>query len=312
MLITATAGIVLPPCLTSKSAGAAERSASQISWCTTWKCHRYLPVFASAATMLVAEEIVAGAIAAVLIDRGCAERHVDDAALDVDGDEAPDVDAGAILPAVARPRVVELLARLRNRSERPHQLAGSARPRPHIAQRPARRVLLVAAAGDDEVLVDGRRRAQADGPGHALEDLGGVHVDAALVAEGLGWLAGLGIERVEPAVTGGEDHLRRCTRISGPVFDAARRGIAGRHLKDPDFLARGRVERHHAPIRRRDVHHAVDDERRGLARGKARAAASSAAPLCRCGLPGPAAAAGGCGRACDRPRRPAAGRRWRG
>ena len=152
-----------------------------------------------------AEEIVAGAIAAVLIDRGRAERHVDDAALDVDGDEAPDVDARAILPAVARPRVVELLARLRNRSERPHQLAGVDVPGAHIAQRPPRRVLLVAAAGDDEVLVDGRRRAQADGPGHALR-ISGVFMSMLPLSPKVSvGMTGLGIERVEPAVTGGKD-----------------------------------------------------------------------------------------------------------
>jgi hypothetical protein len=27
-------------------------SASQMSWCTSWKCQRYFPVLASAATML--------------------------------------------------------------------------------------------------------------------------------------------------------------------------------------------------------------------------------------------------------------------
>ena len=57
-----------------------------------------------------AEEIVAGPIAAVAIADGRAERHVDDAARGVDRHQAPDVDARAVLPAVARPRVVERLA----------------------------------------------------------------------------------------------------------------------------------------------------------------------------------------------------------
>ena len=82
-----------------------------------------------------AEEIVAGAIAAVLIDRRRAERHVDDAALRVHRDEAPDVDAGAILPAVAGPGVVVLLAGARNGMEGPHQLAGVHVPGAHVAGR---------------------------------------------------------------------------------------------------------------------------------------------------------------------------------
>src|SRR4029453_7369604 len=57
-----------------------------------------------------AEEIVAFTIAAVLIHRRRAKWHVDDAALDVDGDEAPDVHPRPLLPALALPGVVVLLA----------------------------------------------------------------------------------------------------------------------------------------------------------------------------------------------------------
>ena len=98
-----------------------------------------------------AEEIVAGAIAAVLIDRRRAERHIDDAALGIDGDEAPDVDARTVLPAVAGPGVVVFFTRSGNRTERPDQLAGVDVPGAHVAGRPLRRILLGATAGDDEV-----------------------------------------------------------------------------------------------------------------------------------------------------------------
>src|SRR5690606_35890503 len=54
-----------------------------------------------------AEQVVALAVAAILIDRRRAERQVDDAALVIDGHQAPDVDAGPVAPAVAGPRVVK-------------------------------------------------------------------------------------------------------------------------------------------------------------------------------------------------------------
>src|SRR4029453_3153913 len=97
--------------------------------------------------------IVAFPIAAVLIDRWRAERHVHDAALSVHGDQAPDVDARAVLPAVARPRVVVLLAGSRNRAEGPDQLSGVDVPRAHIAGRTEGRVLLGTPAGDDQMIV---------------------------------------------------------------------------------------------------------------------------------------------------------------
>src|SRR5687767_14564918 len=52
--------MVLPPCFTSISAGALGRSASQMSWRVSWKCHRYLPVFASAATRVELKRLSPG------------------------------------------------------------------------------------------------------------------------------------------------------------------------------------------------------------------------------------------------------------
>ena len=55
----------------------------------------------------VAEQIVAGPVAAVVVHARTADRHVDEAPLLVHGQrERPDVVAGAILPAVVAPRVV--------------------------------------------------------------------------------------------------------------------------------------------------------------------------------------------------------------
>ena len=140
-------------------------------------------------------------------------------------------------------------------------------------------------------LIHGRRRAQAVAAGQALQDLGRVQVDAALVAERVVGLAGLRVEREEPAVARAEDDLRRRLRVAGPVLDAARRGVARRELEHPHLLARRRVERDDAAVRRGDVHHAVDDERRGLAGREARAAASASASRSRAARGRAAAAA---------------------
>src|SRR5262245_8312767 len=71
----------------------------------------------------VAEEIRALAIAAEHVVRRRAEREVGDAPFLVDRDLAPRIDAAGPLPGAFRPRVVSVLARVRNRVERPHQLA---------------------------------------------------------------------------------------------------------------------------------------------------------------------------------------------
>ena len=92
--------------------------------------------------------------------------------------------------------------------------------------------------------------------------------------------AGLRVEREELRAARAEHDLRRRLRVAGPVFDAARRGTARFpwDLEDPHFFARRRIERHHASVWRRDVHHAVDNERGGLAGSEARAASPSTPP----------------------------------
>src|SRR5262249_37862350 len=87
------------------------------------------------------EQIIASAVATVLIDRWRAEWHVDDAPLDVHRDEAPHVDAGSVLPTVGGPRVVVLFARARNRMKGPDQFAGVNVPGPHVACRTQRWIL---------------------------------------------------------------------------------------------------------------------------------------------------------------------------
>ena len=69
-------------------------------------------------------EVAADAIGAVVVVGRRAGREVGDAAARVDRDLAPRVGAADVLPGVLGPRLVALLAGMRHRVERPHQLAG--------------------------------------------------------------------------------------------------------------------------------------------------------------------------------------------
>src|SRR6202012_2438433 len=81
----------------------------------------------------VGEQIVPRTVAAVLIDRRSAERHVDDAARGVYSQKAPDVDSRAILPALAGPGVVVFFAWSGDRMEGPGQLARVHVPGAYVA-----------------------------------------------------------------------------------------------------------------------------------------------------------------------------------
>ena len=87
--------------------------------------------------------------------------------------------------------------------------------------------------------------------------------------------AGLGIEREQswrstcrPRSAGGSWRRRRSTRRRGWL------DCRSAACSTQTFLARHRVERDHLAIGRRDIHHAVHDERRDLGGGKARVAAA--------------------------------------
>src|SRR5215470_6084911 len=102
------------------------------------------------------EEVVAGAVGAdAVVVRG-AERHVKNAALNIERRVTPDIDAGAVLRAVPTPGVVAEFSRPRHGVERPHELAGSRVPRARIARgsqtavRPAG-PFAGASAGDDQI-----------------------------------------------------------------------------------------------------------------------------------------------------------------
>src|SRR5262249_32675631 len=90
----------------------------------------------------------------------------------------------------------------------------------------------------------------------------GVHIDDAVIAETRIWLSGLGVQRIEFAVSGTENDLRLRVSIATPILQPARRGVARRELVRPDLFASHRVYSGHLRIRRRDVHEAVDHQRR--------------------------------------------------
>src|SRR5690606_18707759 len=112
-------------------------------------------------------------------------------------EEAPDVHAGALVPTVAGPGLVVWLALGGNRSKRPDERARVHVPRANVAGRTVRRILLRAPAGNDEVAIDLRRRAEPVAAGQAAQDLRRVEIDDALVAERRVEHAGLGVDGVE-------------------------------------------------------------------------------------------------------------------
>src|SRR6185295_6779030 len=199
----------------------------------------------------VAVEIGAVTFAAVVVRRRRADRRVDDAALGVDGEEGPDVGAGAVFPAVAFPGLDARLPRARHGVERPQQLAGLGVPAANVAVQPgARRLLAVVAAGDDDVLVDRGRRRQAEVAVDVAADAR-LEIDRSgvAVAEALGRLAAFGVDRKQTIAGTGEESRRRVA-IAGPVGDAAAADRRGRRVA-PDDLRRFRLERDDVLPRRR-------------------------------------------------------------
>ena len=220
------------------------------------------------------EQIVAGTVDAdAVVVRG-AERHVENAALRIERRVAPDVDAGTVLRAVSAPGVVAELARPRHGVERPHQLAGPGVPGARIARGSgsgigAARPFAGARAGDDQILVDGRRRQQRVGDVRAgLHDLGRLEGDDAVLAKPLVERAVRRLERVELAGRRPEDDRRRERERPPPpgqYGDAAlgRQLVVGK-LKSP-FLRAGRgVQRDDGAVRRAEIHRVADHDGNGF------------------------------------------------
>ena len=254
-----------------------------------------------------AEQVVADAIAAVAIERRRAERHVQNAALDVDRHEAPDVDAGAPLRAVAAPSIGEALAGPRHAAKRPDELAAARIPGADVAGGAARWKLLYRAARDHEILVDERRRRHAvETRVAALQDVGRRELHDAGVAETRCERTRLCVERDQASVARAEKQSRRSVprrglprvvAAAGPVLEAALRRLAGtRNRRCPHLAAARGVERHDTGIRRRHVEAAADHQWRRLRRRKSIASSRGGRQSFRGTLLRRSGARGGCAR----------------
>jgi hypothetical protein len=173
----------------------------------------------------VGVEVGARSIAAVEVVGGRADRQEHQAAGLVHGHGRPDVRAGAALPRVARPGLVEGLARARDGVEAPCLASGPRVEGAHVARGAARRLLGHEAAGDHEVAVD--RRWRGHRVGLALAHVGaGLQVEHATIRERRAWRPRCRIERDEaPIARPREDRRARVTRAV-PHGHAAMRPIA--------------------------------------------------------------------------------------
>src|SRR5262249_27708867 len=164
----------------------------------------------------ISEQSHSLSIAAVAIVRGRAEREIRDAALFVNRDFAPRVDASDVRPRVPGPSVVAELAGVRDRVEAPHELAGDHIVRAYIARRGA-----VHLAGlrpdDDEILEHAPWRRTRTAERTRLAD---AHVHAPIVAEGVDRDAGARVELGE-RIAGGGNEAAIATIFALPVIDAA-------------------------------------------------------------------------------------------
>src|SRR6185437_2701780 len=103
--------------------------------------------------------------------------------------------------------------------ERPHEFSGVDIPGSNVARWSLRWILLRAAAGNDQVSINSRWRAEAVRPRQSLQNLRCIEIDAPMIAKRGVRLAGLRIKREQPATTRPEYDLRRRLRVSCPVFD---------------------------------------------------------------------------------------------
>ena len=190
----------------------------------------------------VAEQVVPRPVAPVVVHARTADRHVDEAALLIDGQrERPDVVAGAILPAAVAPGVVPDLAGPGNGVERPQLLARARVVGVHVA--------LLALAGREvraDVALAGAEEIgahQHDVPiEHRHAGVGNLEIDVAALAERRVQRAGVGAQRDQPPQAGEED-ARGQAAVAGPVGHAAERGQPFGQLVAPDLLAGFRLER---------------------------------------------------------------------
>ena len=224
------------------------------------------------------EQVVAEAVAAVVVAGRRAGRQVDVPELVVGAQRRPDVGVAGVAPRLVQPGVGAEVVRLRDGAEHPAHVAG-ARVDPLD---PAGRRL----PADDEVRDDGRRdhhvagddRRRGDphqvptlvvgpaplGPRDALHQ-----VDPAVVAEVADRLAGAGVHRDQVRLAGAPEDAGIVA--VAPVGETARAvavrrvaALVGSRIVHPDGFAGAGVDRRRLVERGGQVEHAVDHQRRRL------------------------------------------------
>src|SRR5262249_51259631 len=144
----------------------------------------------------IAEKVLAGSIAAVVIRGGAADGHEDQAAILVGGHEpAPGVRAGAAFPSLVHPRLIAHLSWTADGLKFPGLLAGAGIEGARVA---GWTVLLFAGSrADHDQIPDDRGNAP----------VGDHHVDLAFAAEARVEFAGVRVETDQP-IRAGEDDAR--------------------------------------------------------------------------------------------------------
>ena len=218
------------------SCGAALGSRSHRSWCTSWKCHRRLPLRASSATMDAPKRFGAVAIRSIEVIRRRSERQEDDAAANVDR---------RLTPVIRRRRCISrhLSATCRNRTrrarhgvERPDEFSGEDVVGPDIARR--RHIVFARRAPEDDQILEnssGRVRLNRSDPFRIAAVDPDAQVDDPIGAERHDRLSRLRVHLLQQAVHR-EDEPLVAPVLAFPVVDAAARH-AGHVLADPQLLA---------------------------------------------------------------------------
>ena len=225
----------------------------------------------------LAEEIVAGAIAAVVVARGHLDRQVRHPEIFIDRDLRPHAGITRVRGGLVLPCVGAKLAGPRDGMEGPEPLAG-----PHVeaADVPFHvpHALRVGARGvrgahDHDVSGDHRRGMETHLSRDEIDLLIEValQVDDAVLTEGGDARAGSGVEGDEPVT--GRDVQNPLLLAVAPVREAASGQLSGRGgaarafilAVHPEQLARCSVERHHRASRSGGrVEHALHHQRRRL------------------------------------------------
>ena len=167
----------------------------------------FLACFRVQGDQAIGEEVVTNAVSAVKIKSGRACGHVKNSALGIESHARPVVCGPGSFPRPPRPGFVTEFAGVRNGVKRPAQFAGENVISANVAGRRGEG-LRVAAADDDEVLVDDSRAGEINGLGaDGLTAQVFAQIDSSLSSKLRNRPAGGGLESVEKIQSASQDAL---------------------------------------------------------------------------------------------------------